>query len=409
MTLKDLYIDELRDLYSAETQILDALPKLAAAASAAALRDAFTHHVDQTRVHRERLDLIFKQLNESTGTERCEAIAGLLEEGAGRLALPGPSDVRDAALIAAAQRVEHYEIAAYGTARTFARQLGDWEAERLLQQTLDEEGAADHRLTALAESGINQGATDRSDTLLNSRWSRLRFLDVDDLDRRALDYTGIRVRGTSADDLGTLDGFVVDGATGRPFYYVVDSGGWFLGRRYLVPVGLGRFDPSNRELSFGLSREEIARYPEFSTTAFMSMTEDETRRYERRVLQTVSPAVATTPQYWEAYERLPEYQEPDWLRSDAWSGFGYRPQRASGRTVGDIAAPETSWTSESRNRSARSVPSAAGHDVLPSVGGEATSRDPLQEEIVAQDEDARAVDPRDNTAPNSRAVDDKTR
>jgi ferritin-like metal-binding protein YciE len=409
MTLKDLYIDELRDLYSAETQILDALPKLAGAASAATLRDAFTHHLDQTRIHRERLSLIFKQLNEPTGGERCEAMAGLLEEGRERLALPGPSDDRDAALIAAAQRVEHYEIAAYGTVRTFARQLGDWESERLLQQTLDEEGAADHLLTSIAESGINQAAADRSDTLLNSRWSRLRFLDVDDLDRRALDYTGIRVRGTSSDDLGTLDGFVVDVATGRPLYYVVDSGGWFLGRRYVVPVGLGRFDPSNRQLTFSLSRDQIAKYPEFGTSAFMAMSEAETRRYERRVLQAVSAEAATAPQYWEAYERLPEYREPDWLRSEAWEGFGYRQRAGSGRPVGDIAALETSWTKEQADGRSTSVPSAAGHEVLPSVSG-ATSRDPLQDElVVAQDENARVVDPRDNTAPRSRAVDDTTR
>jgi len=298
MTLRDLYISELRDLYSAEAQILDALPRLAAAAHAPALRDAFTRHMEQTRLHRERLELIFTQLNEQAGGARCDAIAGIVQGGASRLSLPGPSDVRDAALIAAAQRVEHYEMAAYGTVRTFARLLGDWESERLLQQTLDEEGAADHALTALAQSGINEAANDAKDTLLNSRWARLRFLDVDDLDRRALDYTGIRARTASGDDVGTLDGFVVDGASGRPFYYVVDSGGWFLGRKYLVPVGRGRFDPSNRELSFDLTRDQIATYPEFSTSAFMAMSEDETRRYERRVLQSVSPEAGTEPHYW---------------------------------------------------------------------------------------------------------------
>jgi ferritin-like metal-binding protein YciE len=123
-SLRELYIDELHDLYSAEGQIIEALPKMAAAAKASELKQAFSEHLEQTRVHRERLDLIFKQLNERSDGERCEGMAGLLEEGAGRIRLEGPDEVRDAGLIAAAQRVEHYEIAAYGTARTFARILG---------------------------------------------------------------------------------------------------------------------------------------------------------------------------------------------------------------------------------------------------------------------------------------------
>jgi ferritin-like metal-binding protein YciE len=404
-SLRELYIDELRDLYSAEGQILDALPKMAAAARAADLKQAFSEHLEQTRVHRERLDLIFKQLNEPSAGERCEGMAGLLGEGAARIRLDGPDEVRDAGLIAAAQRVEHYEIAAYGTARTFARMLGDWESERLLQQTLDEEGAADHRLSAIAEGGVNRAASGTSDTLLNSRWARLRFLDVDDLDRRALDYTGITARSASGDELGTLDGFVVEGGSGRPYYYVIDSGGWFIGRRYLVPVGKGRFDASNRRLVFDLTKEQVQRYPEFSTSAFMSMSEDELRRYERRVLGAVNPEAGLEPQYWEAYERLPEYEEPDWLQSDAWSGFGYRRSSGSGRTIGSLAAPETSWTGDAAGRRpATSAPSAAGHEVLPSVGGSGAGPDPRREAVVAQDEEFRTNDPRDNTAPGSRVT-----
>jgi len=404
-SLRELYIDELRDLYSAEAQILEALPKMVAAAKASELKQAFSEHLEQTRVHRERLDLIFKQLNERSGGERCQGMAGLLEEGAERIRLQAPDEVRDAGLIAAAQRVEHYEMAAYGTARTFARLLGDWESERLLQQTLDEEGAADHRLSAIAESGVNRAAHESADTLLNSRWARLRFLDVDDLDRRALDYSGITVRNASGEDLGTLDGFIAEGGSGRPYYYVVDSGGWFIGRRYLVPIGKGRFDSANRQIILDLTKEQVQRYPEFSTNAFMSMTEDETRRYERRVLDAVSPEAAREPQYWEAYDRLPEYEEPDWLRSDAWSGFGYRRSSGSGRTVGSLAAPETSWVGEASRRSpATGAPSAAGHEVLPSVTGSLAGVDPRREEVVAHDEEFRTRDPRDNTAPGSRTA-----
>ena len=118
-SLRDLYIDELRDLYSAESQILDALPTMTHAASSEALRQAFKEHLEQTQVQRERLDLIFKQLAERPDGERCEGMAGLIEEGEERVRDDAPGDVRDAALIAAAQRVEHYEIAAYGTARTY--------------------------------------------------------------------------------------------------------------------------------------------------------------------------------------------------------------------------------------------------------------------------------------------------
>ena len=160
-SLRDLYIEELQDLYSAEQQIIDALPQLASAATSPDLERAFAEHLEQTTVHRERLDLILKSLNVQPGGHHCEGMAGLIKEGRERLRQDSPSDVKDAALISAAQRVEHYEIAGYGTARTYARLLGDWEGERLLQQTLDEEGATDHRLTDLATSGINQDARER--------------------------------------------------------------------------------------------------------------------------------------------------------------------------------------------------------------------------------------------------------
>jgi ferritin-like metal-binding protein YciE len=157
-TLHDLLISELKDLYSAENQLLKALPKMAKAATEKKLKDAFLGHVTETEVHLERLGMIFEGLGGSPKGKKCKAMEGLLEEGKDVMAEEADPAVRDAALIAAAQRVEHYEMAGYGCVRTFAKLLGMTEAAELLQQTLDEEGAADQRLTKLAESVINAEA-----------------------------------------------------------------------------------------------------------------------------------------------------------------------------------------------------------------------------------------------------------
>lgn len=157
-TLHDLYVDELKDLYSAEHQILKALPKMAAAASNTKLAKAFTDHLKETEDQVARLDKIFKKLDVSPTGKTCKAMKGLLEEGKDVLDEDADPTVRDAALIAAAQRVEHYEMAGYGCVRTFARLLGEDSAADLLQETLDEEGATDKALTTLAESVINADA-----------------------------------------------------------------------------------------------------------------------------------------------------------------------------------------------------------------------------------------------------------
>jgi ferritin-like metal-binding protein YciE len=154
-SLQKLYIEELRDLYSAENQILKALSKMAKAASSPQLQAAFNEHVKQTEGHVDRLETIFKKLDKSPKGKTCKAMEGLVEEGSEMMSEKGDPIVIDAGLIAAAQRVEHYEIAGYGTVRTYARLLGETEAERLLQRTLDEEGETDKKLTALAESTIN--------------------------------------------------------------------------------------------------------------------------------------------------------------------------------------------------------------------------------------------------------------
>jgi ferritin-like metal-binding protein YciE len=154
-TLHDLYVDELKDLYNAEQQILKVLPKMAAAASDSHLAKAFTDHLAQTTNQVARLDKIFKKLDVSPKGKTCKAMKGLLEEGKEILAEDADPAVKDAALIAAAQRVEHYEMAGYGCVRTFARLLGEDSAADLLQKTLNEEGDADKKLTKLAETVIN--------------------------------------------------------------------------------------------------------------------------------------------------------------------------------------------------------------------------------------------------------------
>lgn len=154
-SLQDLYVEELKDLYNAENQLIKALPKMAKAASADELKSAFEEHLEVTRGHVERLEQIFNKLGKSPKGKKCIAMEGLIEEGKELMEEDVDPEVLDAGLICAAQKVEHYEIASYGCVRTYAKLLGDKEATRLLQETLDEEGEADKMLTQLAVSTIN--------------------------------------------------------------------------------------------------------------------------------------------------------------------------------------------------------------------------------------------------------------
>lgn len=157
-TLHDLFISELKDLYSAEKQIVRALPKMAKAASSSELQDAFQEHLQQSKNHIDRLDEIFDMLQVSSRNKKCKGIEGIIEEGQ-ELISKGKTnsnpDALDAGIVAAAQKVEHYEIAGYGTVRTYASMLGHDKAANLLQQTLDEEKETDQKLTLLAETMIN--------------------------------------------------------------------------------------------------------------------------------------------------------------------------------------------------------------------------------------------------------------
>jgi len=154
-SLEDLFIEQIEDLYDAEQRIVQALPKMADAAHSPDLRSAFQTHLRETEGQVVRLERIFQKLGRSPERETCAAMKGLISEGEQMVGAKGDPYVKDAALIAAAQRIEHYEIAAYGTARTFARQLGREAIANELQETLDEEGNADKILTELAEGIIN--------------------------------------------------------------------------------------------------------------------------------------------------------------------------------------------------------------------------------------------------------------
>jgi ferritin-like metal-binding protein YciE len=158
--LEKLFVEQLKDIYSAETQLVSALPKMAKAASTPELQQAFNMHLDETRNQVQRLEQLFEGINASPRGKKCKGMEGLIEEGNELIKEKAEydSDTLDAGLIAAAQKVEHYEISAYGTVRAFAEQLGRRDAVDILNKTLDEEYGADRKLSALAEGMINQQA-----------------------------------------------------------------------------------------------------------------------------------------------------------------------------------------------------------------------------------------------------------
>lgn len=158
-TLRDVLVHELKDLHSAEKQLTKALPKMAKAAANEELAAGFEHHFKQTEEHLRRLDTILQDMGESARGPSCKAMEGLIEEGRELIEEPGVPEVKDALLISAAQRVEHYEIAAYGSARTFAEKLGEVKVAELLQKTLDEEMETDAILTKIARKAVNNAAS----------------------------------------------------------------------------------------------------------------------------------------------------------------------------------------------------------------------------------------------------------
>ena len=161
-SFQDLFLEQIEDLYDAENRLTDALPKMAEASHSPQLRQAFEMHLRETQGHVSRLESIFRQLNTDPKREACAAMKGLITEGEEMIAAKGDPTIKDAALIAAAQRVEHYEMSGYGTARSFALRLGLREAADLLQQTLNEEKAADEKLNQIAESSVNVQAASQT-------------------------------------------------------------------------------------------------------------------------------------------------------------------------------------------------------------------------------------------------------
>jgi len=161
-SLRELFVEELKDLYSAEKQLVKALPKMAKAATSPKLKAGFTKHLEETKEHVSRLEQVFEMLEASPRGKHCKAMEGLVEEGKEVMEEDMEPDVMDAALIAAAQRVEHYEMAGYGCVRTYADLLGETKCSQILQKTLNEEGATDKKLTELAET-INVDAENMDD------------------------------------------------------------------------------------------------------------------------------------------------------------------------------------------------------------------------------------------------------
>jgi len=362
---------------NAEKQILAELPQMAARATSLRLRRLFEDHQAETRVQIDRLRLLADQLNEPSHATPGGGIAALIEDAHHRLDDAERGEILDAALIAAAQHVEHYEMAAYGTARSYAYSMGDHDAVRILQQTLDEEGHMDHALTRLAERGINQAAGDDLVEAPTRYRSRLRYVAARDLPDATARDAHLHNRG--GEHLGTLDGFIVDSASGQPIYYVIDSRGWFAGRRYVVPVGQIEATDGANTLHTTLSRAELARYPEFSPSAFSAMDDRDAIRYERRLHRMFAPDVAPydgRPNY----ENLPVYRTPSWLKTGVWmsdaSGNEERPPQP------DTGAYERTASPVGRADSAQP-------DMRPSPKPETTKAKPDSERLIARDQSQR--------------------
>lgn len=283
-TLRELYYEELQDLYVAERQIAQAFSNLALIATAAELKIAFERDVERRRVHVERLELLFDEYDQPKTGSRLTAIDALLRDADRRVQAMDDPDVRDAALIAAAQLIEHYEIAAYGCARSYAVQLGDAAAGELLQQTLDDERATDRQLSEIATI-INAVANPDSD-MQRPRSSHLRYVGAQDFDLQAHEYADHQIENTAGDQLGKVNGLLID-TRGRPHYLVVDAGGLFHLHRYVVPIGRVTLNRLARTLRIDLDKDKLKRYPEFHPDLFMAMTPDEAHRYEWHVLDAL--------------------------------------------------------------------------------------------------------------------------
>jgi ferritin-like metal-binding protein YciE len=409
VTLRDLYVAELHDLMNAEKQLLNELPVMAARATSARLQHALDEHHAETKVHLERVRLLIQQLNEPARAIPSSAMAALIEDARRRFRETERGDILDAALIAAAQRIEHYEMASYGTVRSYAESLGDYEAAQILQQTLDEEGHTDHTLTKLAERGINRAASEDLVEDATRYRSRLRYIAAKDL-------PGAREEGDlhlhnheGGEHLGVLDGFIVESQSGRPLYYVIDSRGWFAGRRYVVPVGQIEPYEGATALHTTLTRKELARYPEFSPSAFTAMDDSDALRYERRLHRAFAPD--TKPYDGRpVYENLPLYRTPAWLKTGVWmseaSGYAVTTQRSDSDVIAVRPVPPPTPATGAYERTAapslgselvmaRGEPEGSSPSTSPGAGEETDGHVPDSGDINPRaTEQPKTTDPR---------------
>src|SRR5258706_7606806 len=282
-SLKDLYFDELGDLYDAETQMIRTLPRLFEAARAPELREALKKHCDESRLHLERLELIFTHWGERRRVKPCAGLAGIVQEADERLNQEATDDVRDASIIGVAQRIEHYEIAAYGCARTYARRLNRLDEARLLQETLDDEGRADHRLTEIAESHINDDARFETD-FRTPQPRRLQYVPMEIVAQRRGSRAPLAIRNDADEELGVLDGLVAESDLGAARYAVVDGAGVLTHHRYLLPLSLLRFEEGTSVLRVSLEKSVAERYPAFDGGEFETMSAADRGGYEAGVL-----------------------------------------------------------------------------------------------------------------------------
>jgi len=319
-SLKDLYFDELGDLYDAELQMIRTLPRLAEAARAPELREALRKHCDESRLHLERLELIFTHWGERRRTKACAGLAGIVQEADERLNQEATDDARDAAIIGVAQRIEHYEMAAYGCARTYARRLNRLDEARLLQETLEEEGRTDHRLSEIAESRVNDDARSEADLQAAPPAGRLRYVPIDVVTGGRGDDEPLPIRNED-EDLGTLDGLVAEGELGAARYAVVNAGGLLKQHRYLLPLSLVRFDERARVLRVSIDKDVATRYPEFDRDEFQTMSDADREGYEARLMNFFAADAGEAADRSAAAPPL-----PDWLLSGAW--ITVPPQRA---------------------------------------------------------------------------------
>lgn len=327
-SLKELYFDELGDLYDAETQMLRALPRFMELARAPELRELLEKHCRESRLHLDRLQLIFTHWGERVTPRPCAGITGIVQEADERLNQPATPDARDAAIVGAVQRIEHYEIAAYGCARTYARRLSRSDEARLLQETLDEEGQTDKRLTEIAEAHINDDARSEHE-MHERRRPRLRYVPGSQLDHNRLSRESLEIRNEAHEDLGDFDGLLVDSASGQPAYVVVDAGGLFVGRRYLLPVNHVQFDERGQSLRVQLEKDVATRYPAFDPDEYSAMSDQQGQRYEQRVLAFFPRTHASDPRMkGSPYEPLDDLM-PNWLQKLTGAFAPLRAERPS--------------------------------------------------------------------------------